>query len=187
MHHQTDSLHDSDYFQIFPTVIGMYNLSGYHPAEEPKVISMTAKSDIEFNSEKDFLDENNLLLLKQNINDCIKAYSNEYGVDYYEIKHSWYERISSTTDGRKYPNDTFVGYYFPKVPFNSAGLIVDPPFKSPIQKPSEKSVSIYTAPNEKFIINSGHLIITPAYLNRYFTVNESNTIDMIVFTVKLCR
>lgn len=185
MHHQTDTLHDSDYFQIFPTVVGVYKLVGYHPAEEPKVKNFKNK-DIEELSDPNFLDKHNLFLLKQNINDCIKAYSNEYGADYYEIKDCWYERHGSNSPSRTFDNETFVGYYFVEAPAQRVNLILDAPFKSPIQVPADKSVSIYTAPNEKMIVDSGYLIITPAYLNRYFTVNEQNTLDMIVFTVKKC-
>jgi len=187
MHHQTDSLHDSEYFQIFPTVIGVYNLLAYHPAEEPKARNLVTKTIEELTTDKKLLDTQGLQLLKQNLNDCIKAYSNEYGTDYYEIKDCWYERHTSTTEEQSYQDDTFIGYYFPKSDFQSCNLIINPPFKSPIQKPVEKSVSIYTAPNEKFIIDTGYMIMTPAYLSRYFTVNENKTLDMIVFNVKPCK
>ena len=185
MHHQTDSLNDSDYFQIFPTVVGLYKLNGYHPAEEPKVRNF-ANKDISELTSTNILDSENLYLLKQSINDCIKAYSNEYGVEYYEIKDCWYERHSSNTSKKAYTDETFTGYYFVNTPFQQVNLILDAPFVSPIQVPIERSVSIYTAPNEKFIIDSGTLVITPAYLNRHFTINPQNTLDMIVFTVKKC-
>jgi len=186
MHHQTDTLHDSDYIQIFPTVVGIYKLQGYHPAEEPKVLKLKDVS-IDQLSGDNILDSQSLLLLKQNINDCIKAYSNEFGADYYEIKDCWYERHHSDSSSKSFDSETFIGYYFVNAPVQQSNLILDAPFKSPIQVPKERSVSIYTAPNEKFIAEKGWLIITPAYLNRYFTVNEQNTLDMIVFTVKKCR
>ena len=66
MHHQTDTYSDSEYFQIFPTLVGLYNLQGYHPAEEPKVKKYIQHS---IKSTRRFLDDMNLLLLKNHLND----------------------------------------------------------------------------------------------------------------------
>jgi hypothetical protein len=184
MDRHLDSLNDSDYFHIFPTLIGMYDLRNYHPAEEQKVMGFADKPLEEL--EGNILESKRLFLLKNNINECLKAYSAEYGADYYEIKESWLERHSSNVPERTFDvENTFVGYYFPKLPStNTTQFVVDSPFKNPLHVPIEKSVSIYTAPNEKFNLDGGKLLITPAYLNRYITVNEPNTFDMIVFTVK---
>jgi len=185
MDRHLDSLNDSDYFHIFPTLIGMYDLRNFHPAEEQKILSMSQKDVIDLETETDFLESNRLYLLKNNINECLKAYSAEYGADYYEIKHSWYERHSSNVSERTFSNeDVFIGYYFPDASYGTIGLYVDSPFKNPLHVPTDKSVSIYTAPNEKFNVDNGKLLIIPAYLNRYITVKEGSTLNMIVFNVK---
>jgi hypothetical protein len=183
MHHQTDTLHESEYFQIFPTCIGMYKLDGYHPAEEKKVKGLIEKDHPET---KNFLDDNRLLILKGHINDCIKAYSNEYGVDYYEIKDSWYVKVPNgqSVDPIAYPEETYIGYYFPNAHDQGSSLFLDSPYDTIYQVPKEKSVSVYTARNEKIIIDKHRLVMTPAHLTRYFTKNVKEDMDMIVFNVK---
>lgn len=181
MHHQTDTLHPSEYFSVFPTCIGMYDIKGYHPAEEPKTMSL-----IQNEQPTDVLDT--LPLLKKSINDCIKAYTNEYGVDYHEVNESFYEVIESGkgVDSKSYDNSLFVGYYFPIAIKDSIDLILEQPYKNPIAAPADKSVSIYTAPSEKFIIDTGRCIITPAHLVRYITPNKSaKPVNMITFTTKV--
>lgn len=181
MHHQTDTLHPSEYFSIFPTCVGMYDIRGYHPAEEPKVMTL-----IQTEQEASVLDT--LPLLKKSINDCIKAYTNEYGVDYHEVNESTYEVLKpgEGLDSKSFDNSLFVGYYFPTAPKDSIDLILEPPFRNPIQTPAEKSVSIYTAPSEKFIVDIGRCIITPAYLARHITPNQSESaVNVITFTTKV--
>lgn len=181
MHHQTDTLHPSEFFSIYPTLISMFDLKGYHPAEEPKVQGL-------INSEQspDVLDT--LPLLKKSINDCIKAHTNEYGIEYHEIKDSVYEVIKpgEGIESKKFDNDVFVGYYWPHANKDDINLIIEPPYDNPIKAPVDKTVSIYTAPSEKFIIDKARVIITPAHLARYITPNASKTaVDMITFTTKV--
>lgn len=185
MHHQTDSLHDSNYFQIFPTLVAMYELKGYHPAEEQKVKTLIDK---EHSDTKTFLNDNRLLLLKQHINDCIKAYSNEYGAQYYEIKDSWYKKIPNGQglEPTTYPEELFIGYYFPNAQEQSCHLLLDAPFRSNVQVPAEKSVSIYTARDEKILIDSGRLIIVPASVRQQLTKNTMENMDVIMFNVQSC-
>jgi hypothetical protein len=184
MHHQTDTLSDSEYFQIFPTLVGLYNLQGYHPAEEPKVKKYIQHS---IKSTRRFLDDMNLLLLKNHLNDCVKAYSNEYGTKYYEVDESWYVKldVEQGLATKRYDSDRFIGYYIINCLPNSTDLILNPPFKSETHETDlERSVSIYTAPNEKFIIEGGRLILTPGHCERYFTDVQKSPVDMIMFNVK---
>lgn len=185
MHHQTDSLHDSDYFQIFPTVIGAFKLNGYHPAEERKAKELINKELVE---SKNFLDDNRLFMLKSHINDCIKAYSNEYGVVYYEINESWYQKVKTGEElaPQSFADEQYIGYYFPNADEQGSSLILDAPFKAHHQIPKDQSVSVYTAKDEKIVIDASRLILTPGHLTRYFTKNEREDMDMIVFNVKPC-
>jgi len=185
MHHQTDTLHDSDYFNIFPTCVGMFRLNNYHPAEEEKVQGFINK-DINELQGRDILDSKKLFILKDQLNDCVKAYSNEFGADYYQIDESWYQRVANGEEvaPHAFPDDTFIGYYFPNAEEQASDIILDAPFKCPIHVPKEKSVSIYTAPNERFLLASGWVVLTPAYLTRSFTRNQKSEIDIITFNVK---
>jgi|13_taG_2_1085334.scaffolds.fasta_scaffold01142_20 hypothetical protein len=182
MHHQTDTLHPSEFFSIFPTCVGMFDLTGYHPAEEPKVFDLINKDSVEEN----VLDT--LPLLKKSINDCIKSYTNEYSVEYHEVADSYYENIESGkgVDSKSFDNSLFIGHYFPTAQKESIDLIVEAPFNNPISTPVEKSLSLYTAPSEKFIIDKGRLIITPAHLARHITPNKlDHAVNMITFTTKV--
>ena len=67
MHHQTDTLHPSEFFSIFPTCVGMFDLTQFHPAEEQKVYNLINLDSVEENVLE------TLPLLKKAINDCIKA------------------------------------------------------------------------------------------------------------------
>lgn len=185
MHHQTDTLHESNYFQIFPTLVAMYELVGYHPAEEQKVKGLIEKEN---NDTKSFLDDNRLLLLKQHMNDCLKAYSNEYGAQYYEIKESWYKKIPNGQGlaPTTYPNELFIGYYFPHAHEQGNHLLLDTPFESTVHVPKENSVSIYTAKNEKILLDTGRLVIVPASINQQLTTNTMDDMDVIMFNVQSC-
>lgn len=181
MHHQTDTLHPSEFFQIYPTLISMFDLKNYHPAEEPKVYNL-----INSVQEGNVLDT--LPLLKKSINDCIKAYTNEYGIEYHEIKDSFYDVIESGqgVEPKAYKDEVFVGHYWPTASKDVIDLIVSPPYDNPIKTPIDKSVSLYTAPSEKFIIDQARLIITPAHLSRHITPNKSDKpVNMITFTTKV--
>ena len=186
MHHQTDTLHDSNYFQIFPTLIAMYDLSGYHPSEEPKVKKFISK---EIEDTRSFLDDHKLYMLKNHINDCLKAYSNEYGAQYFEVKDSWYTKLptGASIAPTSYTDDLFVGYYFPNSGLEAFDLIVQAPFESNVQVPSDKSVSIYTAKTEKILIDQGRLLIAPGSITQELTENKQNDADVVMFNVKPCN
>ena len=182
MHHQTDTLHPSEFFSIFPTCVGMFDLTQFHPAEEQKVYNLINIDSVEENVLE------TLPLLKKAMNDCIKAYTNEYSVEYHELADSKYETIESGkgTEPKAFDNSLFVGHYFPSAQKESIDLIVEAPFNNPIATPVDKSLSLYTAPSEKFIIDRGRLIITPAHLVRYITPNKlEHAVNMITFTTKV--
>ena len=87
----------------------------------------------------------NLLLLKNHLNDCVKAYSNEYGTRYYEVDESWYVKldVEQGLATKRYDNDRFIGYYVINCLPNSTDLILNPPFKSQTHETDlERSVSI---------------------------------------------
>jgi len=162
----------------------MYDLRLYHPAEEPKVKKYIDKELTEFETDKDVFDANELLILKNSINDCIKAYSQEHGVDLYEIDESWYERHTGTSEIQNYPKGNFTGYYIANCFYDDAKFVINPPYKNPIMVPPNKTVSIYTAPDERFVCEAGRLLIVPAHLDRYFMVNDNKQIDTFAFTTK---
>lgn len=186
MHHQTDTLHDSNYFQIFPTLVAMYELKDYHPSEESKARKFI---NIDVEKTKTFLDDHKLYMLKSHINDCIKAYSNEYGSQYFEVKDSWYTKLPTgeSLAPTSYPDELFVGYYFPNAGVEAFDLILQAPFESTVHAPSEKSVSIYTAKTEKILIERGRLIIAPASITQELTQNMQTDADVVMFNVKPCN
>ena len=185
MDRHQDSLNDSDYYHIFPTLIGRYDLRNFHPAEEIKAMALETKSLYDLKTDKDFLTAQRMMVLRNVIDGCLKAYSAEYGADVYQIDTTWHERHDSNSiDTVHDAKDTFIGYYFPKAQIDTVELVVDSPYKNPLHVPVEKSVSVYTAPNEKFKVESGTLLVTPAHLNKRIIVKEGHCTDVIVFNVK---
>ncbi len=173
---QQDTSFRTQYFDIFPTSCGMYDLALYGP-EEHKVIE-TIKSE----HEEFILDE--FPMLKDAINECILFYCQHTGLKLAEITqyHITTMGVNDKVEETKYDDSLITIQYYPVFEPGSADLWVRSPFNIP--RDHVEKTTLATAPSEKFVLGQGRLIIYPSSVHHFTEANQTENRICITFKTK---
>jgi uncharacterized protein (TIGR02466 family) len=189
-------------YELFPTLIKEYNVSGYpqkekllekifnYPVDTHKAVrGGTSSFHFTHNPQTiNFLLSEGFDDLYEFFTNCSKDYSNEVGIESGEMFNAWFNIMDhgNETVRHHHPGTIIAGAYYPLLEDNSCNLIFYSPHFNQHQTWSATTdwTNKYNHPFFEFPIKQDHLYLFPGWLDHSTEINRGQKRVVISFNIK---